>query len=349
MKKITNILAFALTIAITLSGCSTTKTTNTAVSQTPAADTETTPDATSSATIALPSNVKFDENGIATVTHKYGVTVVPENPQRILSIKVEDLLLALDVDMVAGSNFDGFYLQDMMNERGIPSISVNEETNAVNYEEILSYQPDLIIMRDSFDQTTYDELSKIAPTIAFNLQDKVNSTLAIGAVLGIEDKAKARIEAYNNFLAEAREKLQKKIGDESVAMVRILKKEIRVYPYSTNEMSDFLYSETGLSLTPDPIAVENDTADNLAISMEKLPELSAKHIILIAGYGSNTQENVEAAKARYDEIKSDPLWEKVPAVQDGNIFEVDSRIWLTHGLICTEMKVQGLLDLLDAN
>lgn len=306
-------------------------------------------DAVASASLALPASVTFNEEGNAVVEHKYGTTVVPKDPQRVISIKMEDLLLALDIDFLAGRNFEGFYLEDEMNEKGIASLSVDEEANTVNYEEILSYQPDLIIIRDSFDQTVYDELNKIAPTIAFNLQDKVNSTLAIGAVFGIEDEAKARIEQYNEFLADANKKLQEAIGDETVAMLRILKNEIRLYPYSANEMSDFLYAEEGLGLEPDPMAVEYDTAENLAISMETLPDLKAENIILIAGYGSADQESVEAAKVRYDEIKADPLWKKVPAVQSGKVYEVDSRIWLNHGIICTEKKVQELVDLLTTN
>lgn len=306
-------------------------------------------DAVASASLSLPASVTFNEEGNAVVEHKYGTTVVPKDPQRVISIKMEDLLLALDIDFLAGRNFEGFYLEDEMNEKGIASLSVDEEANTVNYEEILSYQPDLIVIRDSFDQTVYDELNKIAPTIAFNLQDKVNSTLAIGAVFGIEDEAKARIEQYNEFLADANKKLQEAIGDETVAMLRILKNEIRLYPYSANEMSDFLYAEEGLGLQPDPIAVEYDTAENLAISMETLPDLKAENIILIAGYGSADQESVEAAKVRYDEIKADPLWKKVPAVQSGKVYEVDSRIWLNHGIICTEKKVQELVDLLTTN
>ena len=333
-----------------LVGCGSSDSTTTATSEgTKTEATTSSQDTVASASIALPASVTFNEDGNAVVEHKYGTTVVPKDPQRVISIKMEDLLLALDIDFIAGRNFDGFYLEDEMNEKGIASISVDEEANTVNYEEILSYEPDLIIIRDAFDQTVYDELSKIAPTIAFNLQDKVNSTLAIGAVFGMEDEAKARIEQYNQFLADANEKLHEAIGDETVAMLRILKNEIRLYPYSANEMSEFLYAEDGLGLEPDPMAVEYDTTDNLAISMETLPDLQADNIILIAGYGSADQESVEAAKARYDEIKADPLWSKVPAVESGNVYEVDSRIWLNHGLICTEKKVQELVDLLTAN
>ena len=109
-------------------------------------------------------------------------------------------------------------------------------------------------------------------------------------------------------------------------------------------MSSFLYLDLGL--VPGPMAVEYDRVDNLDISMEVLSDLTAQHISRIAGYGSQTAEAAEAAKQRYEEIKADPLWQAVPAVQSGNIYEVDSRTWLPHGIIATEMRIDQVLDYL---
>lgn len=285
-----------------------------------------------------------NENGETVVSHKYGETIMPENPQRIVCIKMEDIALALGVEnLVACRNFETFYLEDEVNALGVGTISVDEEANTINFEQVLSYEPDLIIIRDSFEQSIYDELSKIAPTIAFRLQAPQVAMLAMGRALGIEDRAKERLQQYYDKIASAKEALQDVAGEE-VAMLRILQKEIRLYPYSSSDMSSFLYLDLGL--TPDPMAVEYDNADSLAISMETLPDLTAKHIFLIAGYGSQTAEAVEAAKQRYEEIKADPLWQAVPAVQSGNIYEVDSRTWLTHGIIATEMRIDQVLDYL---
>ncbi len=285
-----------------------------------------------------------NDEGKMVVSSKLGETVVPDDPQRIVCIKLEDLTLALGVDMVACRNFETFYLEDEVNALNIGQIDVDEEANTVNFEQVMSYNPDLIIIRDAFDQSIYDELNKIAPTIAFRLQDYKTAMMGLGMALGMEDQATDRLVQHLEKVADAREEL-KKVDGESVAMLRILKKEIRLYPYSKNDMSSFLYQELGL--TPDPMTVEYDNADNLAISMETLPDLTADHIILIAGYGSQNAESVEAAKQRYDEIKADPLWQMVPAVENGSVYEVDSRVWLTHGLLATEMKIDEVLDFLD--
>lgn len=305
---------------------------------------ETGADATTSAsktTVKEVSEIVYkNEAGETVVSHKYGETIVPKNPERIVSIKLEDLMLALDVDMVAARNFEGFYLEDQINELGIGTIAVDEEANTINLEQVLSYKPDLIVIRDSFDQAIYDELSKIAPTIAFDLKTPTTSLLALGEALGMADKATERLEAYGEVIENAKEAL--KDVDEEVALLRIMKKEIRLYPYSTNDMSRFLYEDLGL--TADPMVIEYDKADSLAISMELLPDLTAEHIFLVAGYGSNMAESVKESQERYEAIKADALWQSVPAVQNSNVYEVDSRVWLTHGILATEMKIADVLE-----
>ncbi|MDO4295763.1 MAG: ABC transporter substrate-binding protein [bacterium] len=306
--------------------------------------TEAKSDAVSSASLQgrkeVDEMVYQNEAGQTVVSHKYGETVVPENPERVVCLKLEDLMLALGADMVACQNIKGYYLEEKINALGIGNIAVDEEANTVNLEQVLSYQPDLIVIRDSFDQSVYDELSAIAPTIAFHLQTPASSILALGKALGMEEEAEARLVEYGDKIAAAKEKLSAVAGEE-VAMLRIMQKEIRLYPYSSNDMSRFLYDELGL--TPDPKAIEYDKAESLAISMESLPDLTAKHIFVVAGYGTASDENVAAARERFDSIKADPLWQNVPAVQTGNIYEVDSRVWLTHGILAVESKIDDVV------
>ncbi|MBU3812007.1 MAG: ABC transporter substrate-binding protein [Candidatus Niameybacter stercoravium] len=347
MKRFKSLIIGMAMLTLAFTGCASSTTSSQVesgqtVEETKEAETGT--DATTSAsktTVKEVSEIVYkNEAGETVVSHKYGETIVPENPERIVSIKLEDLMLALDVDMVAARNFEGFYLEDQLNELGIGTIAVDEEANTINLEQVLSYKPDLIVIRDSFDQAIYDELSKIAPTIAFDLKTPTTSLLALGEALGMADKATERLEAYGETIENAKEAL--KDVDGEVAMLRIMKKEIRLYPYSTNDMSKFLYEDLGL--TAAPMVIEYDKADSLAISMELLPDLTAEHIFLIAGYGSNTAEAVKESQERYEAIKADALWQSVPAVQKGNIYEVDSRVWLTHGILATEMKIADVLE-----
>ena len=285
--------------------------------------------------------VHQNENGQIVLSHKYGETVMPEHPQRIVCIKLEDLALALGVDLTACQQLEGYYLEDQIQSLGIGSIAVDEESNTVNLEQVLSYEPDLILLRDSFEPSVYEELSKIAPVSAFDLKDTEVSLLAMGKALGMEQEALSRLEQYHQKLDDAKEALSA-VSDNETAMLRVLKKEVRLYPASTNDMSRFLYQDLGL--TPDPMAEEYDNKDSLAISMEMLPELTAEHIFLVAGYGTAGGSSDEEAKKRFEEMQQDPLWQEVPAVKKGNVYEVDSRLWLAHGILAVEQKVDDVLE-----
>lgn len=284
-------------------------------------------------------------DGKLVVSSKYGETVVPDKVERVVVIQLEDLALALDVDMVASRNFDGYYLADLLTEKNVEAIAIDESANTINLEQVLSYQPDLIMIRDNFEQSVYDELSKIAPTVSFKIQTPEVSLMAMGMALGKEDAAVQRLEEYFKKWEDTKAAVKESIGEETVALLRVMQKEIRLMPYSRNGMSSFLYDGDYLGLSAPQMVIDYDNNENLAISMELLPELDAQHILLIAGYGSASTEEVEAAKGRYAEISSDPLWQSIPAVVSGNIYEVDSRTWLTYGIIANEKKMEDLVSI----
>lgn len=348
MKKIVlKTAAKAVAVVLLLTGCS-----ERMVSVESQTETIEKTDAVSSATInktavqredveqAADALVSRQEDGQLVLSHKYGQTVIPSNPERIVCIKLEDLALALGVDLEACQILEGYYLEEQIKELGIGSIAVDEEANTINLEQVLSYEPDLILLRDSFESSVYEELSKIAPVAPFDLKDTEVSLLAMGKILGMEEQALLRLEKYHEKLNAAKETLSA-VSDSETAMLRVMKKEVRLYPASSNDMSRFLYADLGLN--PDPMAEEYDSKESLAISMELLPELTAEHIFLVAGYGSTGGSSDSEAKKRLEEIKQDPLWKEIPAVKNGNVYEVDSRLWLAHGILAVEKKTEDVL------
>ena len=130
----------------------------------------------------------------------------------------------LGVDLTACQQLEGYYLEDQIQSLGIGSIAVDEESNTVNLEQVLSYEPDLILLRDSFEPSVYEELSKIAPVAAFDLKDTEVSLLAMGKALGMEQEALSRLEQYHQKLDNAKEALSA-VSDNETAMLRVLKRK----------------------------------------------------------------------------------------------------------------------------
>lgn len=201
-----------------------------------------------------------EEEGHLVITHKYGKTILPEQPQRIAVIGLEDTAVSLDIPIAAAHLTKSSYLYPLMKDKGIANIPINAETKTINLEAVQQAKPDLILMRDSYDKNAYNALSKIAPVVAL-------------------DKTK----------------------------------------------------------------------NNLAISMESLPDLQADYLVISSGYGASSAGSKEAAAKRYEELRKDPLWQTLPAVQDGHMLDVDSIIWNAHGLIAKEMAIQDLVDWLGSD
>lgn len=282
-----------------------------------------------------------EEAGRKVLTHKYGKTVLPEKPQRIAVVGLEDTAISMGLPIVAAHVVDSSYLYGDFKKLGIANISINADTRTINLEEVQAIQPDLILLRDSYDKNAYNALSKIAPVAPLDLQKAEITELAAAEAAGYPELGEKRLKDYYAKVKAARMRIKSRIGDSTVAYLRVLKKELRLYPYSTNRISSFLYEL--LNLRPDPMAVELDTAkNNMALSMESLPDIRADYIIVSSGYGANSANSQEAAAKHYEELRTDPLWNALPAVRAGNILDVDSLIWNAHGLIAKELAIDDL-------
>lgn len=277
------------------------------------------------------------------ILHKYGETIVPKHPQRVAVIGMEDLMVALDAPMVAAHDSDDSYLHAALAARHLKNISINTSTKTINWEQVQAAEPDLIILRDSYGRNAYNALRKIAPVIPLDLQQSEKSLLVLGAALGLTETAENRLQQYYDTVKAARMKIKGNIGNATIAMVRVLQKEVRVYPYSSSNITSFMYEL--LNLCPAPMTVELDgNTGNHAISYEQLPDLKADYLVVSSGYGSNSRGNNEGANQRYEKLQKDPLWNSIPAVRDHRVKEVDPLRWNAHGIIAKENAIQDLVN-----
>jgi iron complex transport system substrate-binding protein len=74
-----------------------------------------------------------------------------------------------------------------------------------------------------------------------------------------------------------------------------------------------LYGQLGFRL--DPLLGSGQAS--LALSLERLPELTAEHIFL-------SEDDPERAR----ELRESPLFERIPAVREGRVYTVDRDLWL---------------------
>ena len=133
------------------------------------------------------------------------------------------------------------------------------------------------------------------------------------------------------------------IGQGKVAHLRVLNKEVRLYPYSTNDISRFMYEK--LNLNPPQMVLDGDySTTNNAISLERLPDLDADYLIVSAGYGPSSKENAKLAEAKLEALRQDPVFAMIPAVKEGHVLYVDTGLWNAHGILQEEKAMDDIYE-----
>ena len=326
-NKRTILLAGLMTLSLLLAACGS----NNGNSASPAA----TGSASPSASAAAPSESAPAEPAERTLTDGLGHEVkIPANPQRIIASYLEDYLVALGVTPVAQwsvANGIQDYLRDTLKD--IPTIPYD-----LPFEAVTGFGPDLLLIgsNSTVDGDKYDQYAKIAPTFVLGdetVGDWRKALLKIGEVLDKSDEAQKTLDEYERKAADAKAKIQETLPGQSVAAVWLVQNSFFVV--SDNQSSGaLLYSDLGFA-APEVVQEisKSGTGNWNAISLEKLADLDADHLILI-----------NSDKDAGSEALNDPVWKNIPAVKNGKVYEyaADSS-WLYYGPVASSQMIDNVL------
>lgn len=247
---------------------------------------------------------------------------LPDKPARVFAPFMEDALLSLGVTPIAqwaNGNQVQTYLQDQL--QSVPKADFSG--GMPSPESLLALEPDLIILHAAgyAGNGTYEQYSKIAPTYVFkNASSDLNASVTkLGELLGQTAEAEEALKAYQQKVADAKAKLSETVKGKKAVIIRFNGKGTFLMggEYFGGRL---LAHELGIGQSK---LVEKE--NSVSLSMELLPELDADFIFLVNDSGTGT-ENLKT-------LTESPIWRTVPAVKNGNVYEVSDEYWLGSGLI----------------
>ena len=267
------------------------------------------------------------------VKHAMGETCIPRNPQRVITLRPDHLAnsFALGIEPIASAFVGGFpYPQDIENEVG--NIESVGDISTPSLEKILQLKPDLIIA-NSWIEDIYENLSRIAPTVAIDLPFPPPSwkeqLATLAEVLNKEDVSQQlmddywqRIDNIEQALGPQREQLEVSVANSS--------SEYGIWAYGENHFPGEVLNDIGLQR---PVAQRGDYFYIDNISKEQLSDIDGDVLFFISW---GREQDAETHK----ELREDPLWQKLNAVQNDQVYFVGG-YWHDSGSI---LAINAILD-----
>ncbi|MYY03137.1 MULTISPECIES: iron-siderophore ABC transporter substrate-binding protein [unclassified Streptomyces] len=251
-----------------------------------------------------------------TVKHAMGSTEIKARPERVVVLDVGELdnVVSLGVKPVGLAPTEGspelpsYLKKDAGSPKNIGTI------NSLNLEAIAALKPDLILGSQLRAANSYDELSKIAPTV-FSIRPGFTwkeNYLLNAAALDRTAQAEANLASYKKK-AEA---LGDKLGADkpTVSMVRYLPDGV-IRLYANASFIGTILKDVGI-----PRPKNQDIADLAAeVSAENIDQADADYIFT-GVYG-------EAKATDKSKAQANPLWKNLKAVKDGHAYDVPDETW----------------------
>lgn len=246
---------------------------------------------------------------------------VPKEPLRVVTIQGRtDLEFALVAgwnvvasgNFVAGQERPGEQFPDLV-AADLPMLAV--DVTKINFEQLIAFEPDLIIMGSYGYQTDwYDNarLLQIAPILPVSDgHDGWKKDLAAQlAQFGLAEKADGLIAKYDARIAEIKTEIAPLVADKKVGIL-VTGDDFVVVQHSNLQM--VTAHDLGLNLPAwDP---EQDAGTEYA--QENYSELALFDLII---------------RQNQSDVEGGPLWDRLPAIAAGHVYEVDQRDNQGYGL-----------------
>lgn len=281
------------------------------------------------------------------VDHTAGRTCVPDQIERLVTLDSTSFEAAIALGLkpigtVVSQGLDT-YLADQLAD-----VADIGQAGEPNIESIVALKPDFILGLDH-QQSAYEQLSQIAPTVLlpFDHSGQWKEVFAsYSQVLNQETIRQQVMDDYQRRAQAFQQQLASQLPSDLASSLQV--SVVRMYPDSIN----LYFRESFPGTVLDDAGLARPTEQDISaaeaksryqnpiqasISLERLDYADGDAIFIWTA--ENTEEANQTAQKKLAELKADPLWQNLKAVQEDRIYSVPS-YWIGSG----PLAANGILD-----
>lgn len=256
-----------------------------------------------------------------TIDHALGSTTISAAPQRVVTIgwSDQDAVLALGVQPVGTTEWfneqPGAIFPWATGSATGPAPEIVANAGEINLEKVAALQPDLILaLYEGLEQSEYDKLSAIAPTVAHSAQyDPFGApwqdmTLTTGQALGREQQARDLIADVEQQIATVRTANPQWAEQTMLVMATVESGTYGVF--SPQDPKARFFADLGFRTEPDWLAPR--VQDNLAtVSAEEFSLLDVDRLAW-----TSDPDTLQV-------LRDDTIYNQLDVVRDGRVAYFD--------------------------
>jgi iron complex transport system substrate-binding protein len=258
----------------------------------------------------------------ATVEHAFGETTIEERPERVVVLGwgAQDTVYALGMTPVGmpsypyGGGEDGVLPWDD-EYFDAEKTALLDTADGIPLEAVAALRPDVVLAPyEGFDEAVYEDLSGIAPTVAYAGEPWTTpwreQTRMIGTALGLADEAEELIAEADDRVAEIAA-AHPEFADLTFAYTSMGADALYLYLPSDPRVQ--LIEDLGFTVAPsvEELAAGEGSTFYAQLSLEKAPEIAAD---VIVGFADGMAA---------DEVAALPAYSQVPAIQRDSAVLID--------------------------